>query len=239
MQEGYIHSIETAGMVDGPGIRYVIFFQGCNLRCLYCHNPDTWETNKGSKKSITEILSDIKGYRSYMNFSGGGVTITGGEPLLQPYFLINLLKEMGKQGYHRALDTSGYATDDILRQVLSNVDLLLLDIKAIEPNLYKKITGVEIDRSLRALEIAKEMNLPVWVRFVLVPGLTDDEEHLHKLRDFVHSYPNVEKFHLFPFHKMGEYKWDDLGLEYTLADTPRPTEEEKLRVRRILGAEIQ
>ncbi|MCL2563053.1 MAG: pyruvate formate-lyase-activating protein [Oscillospiraceae bacterium] len=225
MERGYIHSVETAGMVDGPGIRYVVFFSGCNLRCKYCHNPDTWKMKDGHPTTVDDLLRDIKKYRSYLHFSGGGVTITGGEPFVQRDFLIALLKACKSEGFHTALDTSGYTTLDAARAALAYTDLLLLDIKSINPVVYKDLTSVHLEPTLEVLHLAREMGIPVWIRFVLVPGLTDDEQDLRDLAAFLQGFPNVEKVEVLPFHKLGEYKWTELGLTYELADVEPPTRE--------------
>lgn len=223
---GYLHSVETAGMVDGPGIRYVVFFSGCNLRCLYCHNPDTWELGSGYSTTVGEVIRDIKKYRSYLNFSGGGVTITGGEPFVQPVFLLELLKACKYEGFHTALDTSGFASSNAAEAILSHTDLLLFDLKEIEPAAYLELTGVPLEPSLRTLEHAREKNIPLWLRFVLVPGVTDKEEHLKKMAAYLKDFPNIERVEVLPFHKLGEYKWQALGLDYKLAHVPAATKEQ-------------
>ena len=231
----YIHSVETAGMVDGPGIRYIVFFQGCALRCKYCHNPDTWKLIGGVEMTVNELMSDISRYRSFMRFSGGGVTITGGEPFMQPEFLLELLVCLKEAGLHTALDTSGYTGPDNARKALENTDLLLLDIKTVNPETYRKITGARIDASLRMLEFAKELLVPTWIRFVLVPGLTDNMEHLEQMRDYLKGFDNIQKIEVLPFHKMGEYKWEDLGINYELKDTLSPTYEDLAKVQSLFN----
>ena len=233
--KAYIHSVETAGMVDGPGIRYIIFMQGCSLRCKYCHNPDTWKLTGGKEMTVSEVLADAKKYRSYLRFSGGGATITGGEPFVQAEFLIALLKELKTHGIHTALDTSGYTDAATARRALQHTDLMLLDIKSIDPATYRDMTGVQIEPSLQTLEIAREMGVPVWIRFVLVPGLTDNFEHLADMRKYLDGFDNIEKIEVMPFHKMGEYKWADLGIRYQLADTPEPARSVLEAARELLG----
>jgi len=233
--EGFVHSIDTCGMVDGPGIRYLVFFAGCVLRCKYCHNPDTWELNVGRQMTPREIVRDIEKYKSYLKFSGGGVTFTGGDPLRQPEFLEALLAACKAKGIHTAVDTAGYAARDILERVLSYTDLLLLDIKSINPATYKAVTGVPIDRVLRTMEISQRLGVKVWVRFVLVPGLTDDIDDMYRLRDYLKPFDNVAKVEVIPFHKAGEYKWKDLGMQYELWDTPAPSAELLETAREILS----
>ena len=226
-----IHSVETAGMVDGPGIRYIIFFQGCSLRCKYCHNPDTWKLGGGREMTIAELLTDVKKYRSYLRFSGGGVTITGGEPFVQAEFLISFLRALKEQNIHTAIDTSGFAGEQNARAVLEHTDLMLLDLKSIDPKTYQHVAGVPIAPTLRTLEIAKEMGIATWIRFVLVPGLTDNFDHLIQMRKYLDDFDNIEKIEVMPFHKMGEYKWADLGMDYELTDTPPPERAELERAR--------
>ncbi len=221
---GRIHSIETGGTVDGPGIRYVIFFQGCPLRCLYCHNPDTREPSQGKEVSIEELLEDIRKYKSYFKFSGGGVTASGGEPLLQPKFLTQLLKALKNEDIHTALDTSGFANLDTVKEVFDYTDLVLLDIKSINPETFKKVTSVDIEPTLRLAKYLDEKNKKMWIRFVVVPGLTDDMADIEKLASYLAPFKNIERVEILPFHKMGEYKWEALGYDYVLKDTLPPDE---------------
>ena len=236
-RQGYIHSIETAGMVDGPGIRYVIFFSGCNLRCKYCHNPDTWKMQDGTLTTVDELLHDMQKYRSFLHFSGGGITITGGDPFVQADFLVNLLQACRASGFHTTLDTSGYGKPDTARRVLQHTDLLMLDIKSINPAVYKDVTGVPLEPTLQTLELSREMNIPAWIRFVLVPGLTDDVNDLQAMAAYLKDFPNIEKIDVLPFHKMGEHKWEELGLPYTLSDCKPPTKQQLNQAKKILGAE--
>lgn len=220
--KGRIHSVETAGTVDGPGLRYVVFFQGCPLRCLYCHNPDTREPKAGKEVTSYELVEDIKKYRSYMEYSGGGVTISGGEPLLQPKFLAELLKSLKKEGFHTAVDTSGCANIDTVKDVFKYTDLVLLDIKSIDPKTYKTITAQELYPTLEMAKYLDAHNIKMWIRYVVVPGFTDSIHDAEKLAEFVSGLKNVERVEILPFHKMGEYKWEQLGYEYKLKDTQPP-----------------
>lgn len=231
-----IHSIETCGTVDGPGIRYVIFFQGCPLRCQYCHNPDTWDPKVGMEMTLDEILADIYKYRSFMKRSGGGVTATGGEPLLQAGFVAKLFKELKKMGIHTALDTSGFAPMDSAKAVLAHTDLVLLDIKSFDPETFKKVTTVSLTPTLRFAAYLDLANIPAWIRFVLVPGLTDNLEDIQRLSDYLKTLHNIQRIEVLPFHKMGEYKWEQLGIPYQLGDTPTPDEDLVAKVRKILNA---
>jgi len=231
---GYVHSIEAGGMVDGPGIRYVVFLSGCPLRCRYCHNPDTWRPKAGRPYSVDGILAEVRKYKSYMRFSGGGITVTGGEPLMQPDFLAGLLAACRAEGIHTTLDTSGYDPAGAAAKALPHTNLLLLDIKSINPETYMKVTGVPIDKTLDTLRLSQSLKVPVWVRFVLVPGLTDDIGDIRKMAAFLKDFDNIEKVEVLPFHKLGEYKWGTLGTPYTLADTQPPSAELLKRVKGIL-----
>ncbi len=223
---GYIHSLETCGTVDGPGIRFVIFTTGCPLRCLYCSNPDCRYLENGKQVTVDEIIREIQKYTSYMQASGGGVTISGGEPLYQPEFIREIFRQCQELGIHTALDTSGFCHLEIAKSVLKFVDLVLLDIKSFDPATYTKVTGVDIAPTLTLARYLSDINKPTWIRFVLVPGLTDDPENIAGLAKFVSTLKNVERVEVLPFHKMGEYKWEQLGYEYQLQDTPPPTPDE-------------
>jgi len=223
---GRIHSIETCGAVDGPGIRYVIFLQGCPLRCLYCHNPDSQDFKAGQSITVEELITEIKKYRSFMQHSRGGVTLSGGEPLAQPRFAMEILRRCKELDIHTALDTSGYVSLDIAIPILEYVDLVLLDIKSYLPEVYQKVTSVSIEPTLKFARYLCEINKETWVRFVLVPGLTDDDTNMEGLAKFIAPMANVKKVEILPFHKMGEYKWENLGYEYLLKDTLPPTKEQ-------------
>ncbi|HEY9848827.1 MAG TPA: pyruvate formate-lyase-activating protein [Leptolyngbyaceae cyanobacterium] len=222
---GKIHSIETCGTVDGPGIRFVVFTQGCPLRCLYCHNPDCRNLTEGKQVSVDELIENIQRYKSYMRFSGGGVTVSGGEPLMQPQFVREIFKRCQKLGIHTALDTSGYVDLEAAKPVLEYTDLVLLDIKSFNPEVYLKVTHVSLEPTLKLARYLSEIKKPTWIRFVLVPDLTDEPANVEGLANFISTLGNVEKVEVMPFHKMGEYKWEQLGLEYQLKDTQPPTPE--------------
>jgi len=231
---GNIHSVETCGTVDGPGIRYVIFTQGCPLRCAYCHNPDTWtrDSKEQTLMTVTEIMTDIIKYKMYFKFSGGGVTLTGGEPLLQKKFAAALFKECKKEELHTVLDTSGYCDMDYdAIELLENTDLVLLDIKSINADTFERIAGVPIDKTLRFARHLSDSGVKSWVRHVLVPGLTDNEDDLNALAAYLKTLNGVEKVGILPFHQMGAYKWEKLQIKYKLKDTPQPSLEETERVR--------
>lgn len=233
---GKIHSIETFGTVDGPGIRYVIFLQGCHLRCKYCHNRDTWDTTIGTPKKVSELVQDIQKYSDYIKFSKGGVTVTGGEPLLQPKFLIALFTELKKLGYHTALDTSGmFPLTPEVKQVLSLTDLVLLDIKHIDDEKCKDLVGFSNKLELEFANYLSENGIKMWIRQVIIPGITDDENDLIRLKEFLQTLKTVEKIELNPYHTLGVYKWEDLGLEYPLKGVRQANTEDIERAKSILG----
>ena len=231
---GRIHSLESFGTVDGPGIRFVVFMQGCPLRCQFCHNPDTWEVHKGTEYTPEQLMGEIIKYKSYMEFSGGGVTFTGGEPLLQAEFILEVSKLLKQKGISIAIDTSGYVWNDAVRDVLEYTDIVLLDIKNYDPIVYETVTGVSLAPTLKFLDYLKEKNINTWVRYVLVPQLTDNLDSVRRLSTHLDNYPNVSKIELLGFHKMGEYKWQELGLEYKLSDTKEPSRELLQEVKGIL-----
>lgn len=224
--KGRIHSIETCGAVDGPGLRYIVFTQGCPLRCKYCHNPDTWKTTDGKETTTEELIADIVKYKSFMQASNGGVTVSGGEPFVQPEFLKDLLIKCKEEGLHTAVDTSGYVDLKIADPILDYTDLALLDIKSYNKDVFKDLTGVPLDRTLAFAKHLESRGIPIWIRYVLVPSLTDNLSDIEELAKFLSSLTNVERIDILPFHKMGEYKWEQLGYDYTLADTKEPSVDE-------------
>lgn len=231
-----VHSIESFGTVDGPGIRFVLFLQGCHLQCKYCHNRDTWDINGGEYRTLDDILEKIRRYKNYMILSGGGVTVTGGEPLLQVKFLIELFKKLKAEGIHTCIDTSGIVaiTDDI-KEVLKYTDLVLLDIKHIDDEKCKKLVGVSNKRELEFAQYLSENNIKIWIRQVLVPGYTDDEQDLLKLKKFIKSLKTVENIQILPYHNMGKYKWEKLGLKYELENVRQANQDDVERAKKILG----
>ena len=238
--KGFVHSVETSGMVDGPGIRYVIFMQGCLLRCKFCHNPDTWEQEKGEPIEVEELVNDIKTYIPYLKRSNGGVTVSGGEPLLQIDFLTSLFKRCKDLGLHTTIDTSAGCVSSSphflrkLDELLKYTDLLLLDLKHIDIDKHKELTNVYNSHILEFAKLLSEKKKPVWIRHVLVPGVTDDEEDMKRLARFIHELENVEKVEILPYHELGVYKWEALGLEYKLSHVEPPTQSMVDRAKRIL-----
>lgn len=241
--KGNVHSIETFGTVDGPGIRYVVFTQGCMLRCQYCHNPDTWDIGKGKVMTVDQIMQDLESYLPFFQASGGGITVTGGEPLLQIDFVTALFKACKKKGIHTTLDTSAgcYNTEESfqlkLNDLLEHTDLVLLDLKHMDENEHKKLTGRSNVQVLQFARLLSDKKVPVWIRHVLVPGVTDSVEHLEQLSDFIHTLYNVEKIEVLPYHKLGVYKWSTLGYKYPLEGVEPPTAESVQQANDILKKE--
>ena len=230
-----IHSFESFGTVDGPGIRFVLFMQGCPLKCKYCHNRDTWAPSGGEEYSIDEIMKQIMRVKPYMNTSHGGVTISGGEPLLQAPFVTELFKKLQKQKIHTALDTAGsIPVNENIVELLKYTNLVLLDIKHIDNEKCKALTGVPNTNTLKFAEYLSNNNIPMWIRQVLVPGFTDDENDLHKLKDFISSLKTVKKVELLPYHNLGKFKWEELGEKYELEDVQPPSKEQIQKAKKIL-----
>lgn len=218
MTTGRIHSIETFGTVDGPGIRCILFFQGCPLRCKYCHNRDTWDAKCGTEYTADELIEKAAKYTSYMKSSGGGITASGGEATLQPEFLAELFAKAKERDIHTCLDTSGFVDIEKIEKVLDNTDLVLLDLKHMDEEKSKELTGVGIQKALKLAKHLEERNIPVWIRHVLVPGITDSEDNLAKIGEFAASLNNVERLELLPYHSIGVHKWESMGLDYELKD---------------------
>lgn len=219
MIKGKIHSIESMGLVDGPGIRTVIFFQGCNLRCAYCHNPDTWNLNGGKEVTAEELFKRVIRYKSYFQRSGGGITCSGGEPLIQGEFLLEFLKLCKENGIHTALDTAGVAKGNH-EDILKYVDLVILDIKHHNEKEYKYITGKDIKYFYDFLQKLNKSNVEVWCRQVIVPGINDDEESIEGLSKFIKKIKDVKKVELLPYHNLGVNKYKELALNYKLKHVP-------------------
>lgn len=230
--DGYIHSIESLGTVDGPGVRFVIFTQGCPHRCLYCHNPDTWRLKAGRLVASGELLDQIESTSGFLKRAGGGVTIGGGEPLAQPKFMASIFRGCKEMKLHTALDTTGYLGKKISDDQLADIDLVLLDIKSFEPETYRRVCGVDLQPTLDFARRLESLGRKMWIRFVLVPGLTDAPSNVEGLADFVASLKMVERVEVAPFHKLGEFKWQELRMRYELAATEPPTTESLLEVRR-------
>lgn len=218
----YYHSIETFGTVDGPGIRYVLFLSGCGLKCKFCHNPDTWQQSEKTIK-VEEVLADIKRYKTFYDRSGGGLTVSGGEPLLQPNFVAELFKACRQSGIHTLLDTSGAAPVENLKQVLPFTDQVQFSIKAASKALHRELTAMDNTHILANLRYLAESPAPLVLRFVLIPGITDTVEELKKLADLINKLPRKPQLELLPYHILGKEKWRALGKNYTLEDIPPAT----------------
>lgn len=215
---GNISSFETMGLVDGPGVRFVVFLQGCPLRCAYCHNPEMWNP-KEAKIQMTpeELVKKIKRYRVYFK-DGGGVTVSGGEPLLQAKFVTEVFKLCKQEGIHTCLDTSGYGDD--YDELLDYCDLIILDVKELNPDKYKNLVGKEIDKFSKFLKTCQEKNKKMWFRQVIVPGYNDTKESVLALKEFADKFSNIEKIELLPYHTMAIKKYKELGIPYRLSEVP-------------------
>lgn len=237
--KGHIHSIENFATVDGPGVRYVIFLQGCPLRCQFCHNPDTWDTKGGNLETVSEVLDKAERFRSYWR-EDGGITVSGGEPLMQIEFVIELFKEAKARGINTCLDTSGATfrrNEKYLNkfdELLKYTNLILLDIKQINDKKHKVLTGKTNANILDMATYLSDKNQPVWIRHVLVPKGSDNDEDLHELSKFLDTLNNIKKVEVLPYHTLGLYKYKEMGIEYPLKDIQSPTEERVLNAKKIL-----
>ena len=236
---GAIHSIETFGSVDGPGVRYVIFMQGCNMRCQYCHNVDTWNPDTDNLMTADELLDKAERFRSYWG-KEGGITVSGGEALLQIDFLIDLFRKAHERGINTNLDTSGqpFTREEPFfskfNELLKYTDLVMLDIKHIDDEQHKILTGQSNKNILEFARYLSDIKKPIWIRHVLVPERSDYDEYLERLHDFIETLDNVEKVEVLPYHTLGEYKWKELGYDYPLAGIDPPTKERVENANRIL-----
>ncbi len=223
---GKIHSRLSAGTVDGPGIRYVVFFQGCPLRCRFCHNPDTWGNKGATDTSVAELAADIVKYKAFFRASGGGVTLTGGEPLLQKDFVLELFRALKKHQLHLNIDTSGYITaDEQLDEILELTDMVMLDIKHIDDAEHQKLCSVHNEKIKNFLRILNEKQVRTWVRYVLLAGINDELSYVQRYIDFIKQHDCVELVEILPYHEMGVNKWEQLGLTYTLSKDNIPSAE--------------
>ena len=234
--EGFIHSTESFGTVDGPGIRFVIFFQGCPMRCLYCHNPDTWKIGTGTKRTVESLLAEYDSVKEFMK--NGGITCTGGEPLVQIDFVTELFEKAKENGIHTCLDSSGITftpdSTEKFERLCKCTDLVMLDIKHIDDEQHKILTGQTNKNILDMAEYLSETGKPVWIRHVLVPERSDKDEYLHRLHDFIETLDNVEKVEVLPYHTLGVYKWKELGIPYQLEGIDPPSQERVENANRIL-----
>jgi pyruvate formate lyase activating enzyme len=229
---GYCHSYETSSRYDGPGLRVVLFVSGCLLRCTYCHNPDTWHLKDGTYVSVDQVLRRLGDFAPALLSLGGGLTISGGEPMVQLAFTRRIFAGAREMGLHTAIETSGFLGDRADQSYLSAIDLVLLDIKSSDPDTYRRVTGRDLTPTLRFAERLASLSKPVWVRFTLVPGETDDPANVDGIARFVAPMKNVEWVEVQPFHQMGSFKWKAMGLEYKYLNTPPPGRD---LVNRVIG----
>lgn len=238
MQVGHIHSIESMGLVDGPGIRTVVFLQGCGIRCCYCHNPDTWTHDGGEATSPEALVKKLCRFKSYFDASGGGVTFSGGEPLQQPAFLAEALRLCKEAGLHTCIDTAGVGLGDY-DAILANTDLLLYDVKHFTPEGYQQITGTTMARTLAFLDAVQKADVPLWVRHVVVPGLTDGDDHICALADYINGIRNVQKVELLGYHLLGREKYRVSNLPYALEGVPALSEEALVHYQKLLDERLE
>ncbi len=234
--KGRIHSFESFGTVDGPGIRFIVFFQGCLMRCLYCHNRDTWDLKSGREITVDELMNEIVSYKNFIMPNGGGVTASGGEATLQAEFVTQWFKACHQEGIHTCLDTNGYARhlDESVDALMAETDLVMLDLKQMNDEIHQKLVGVSNKRVLEFAKYLQKINKRTWIRYVVVPGWSDDDASAHQLGQFIQGMENIEKVELLPYHKLGAYKWETLGDKYMLEGVEAPPRETLDRIQHIL-----
>lgn len=239
MTKGRIHSLESMGTVDGPGLRFVVFLQGCPMRCAYCHNPDTWAVNAGTLMDPAEIIAQVEHNRTF--YKNGGITVTGGEPLLQVDFLIDLFTLAKEHGIHTCIDTSGITYKpgnttyiEKLDKLMELTDLVMLDIKHIDPVKHQELTAQPNDGILAFVQYLSDKGIPMWIRHVVVPGITDDEQYLYKLGEFIAPFKNLKVLDILPYHTMGTVKYQKLGMEYKLKDVPAMPKDKAVELKQIV-----
>lgn len=234
--KGYIHSTESFGTVDGPGVRFVVFFQGCPMRCKYCHNPDTWDFSGGRETSAQELMNEYLSYREFLR--SGGITATGGEPLAQPEFLAELFTLAKQMKVHTCLDTSGAVFDPnshkIIDKIIDNTDLVMLDIKHVESSAHIRLTECDNSNILAFAEYLRERDIPVWIRHVVVPGITDDEKSLSALGEYLSTLGNLKALDILPYHDMGREKYRQLGINYPLEGVPPLSKDAAVKAKNIV-----
>ena len=237
--KGYIHSTESFGSVDGPGVRFIIFVNGCPMRCQFCHNPDTWKMQDGEERTTDELLKTALRYRSYWK-KEGGITVSGGEPLMQMDFMIDLFKKAKAEGVHTNIDTCGavFTREEPffskLEELMKYTDMLMLDIKHIDREEHKKLTGHYNDNILAFAKFLSEHGVPIWIRHVVVPGITDKEEYLSRLGEFISQLKTLKALDVLPYHTMGKVKYEQLGIDYPLGDTPPLDKEDAVKARDVI-----
>ncbi|MBQ3671229.1 MAG: pyruvate formate lyase-activating protein [Treponema sp.] len=243
MTKGFVHQFESFGSVDGPGVRFIVFLSGCNFRCKYCHNPDTWKMSDGKEYTADDVLKEALSCRSYWGRKGG-ITVSGGEPLLQVDFLLELFSKAKEQGVNTCIDTAGGPFTDSgewfgkFKKLMDVTDTLLVDIKHIDDEEHKLLTGQGRQNVEKMFRYLDEINKDIWIRHVLVPGITDNDEYLRRTRDFIRTLHNVKRVEILPYHGLGAAKYKDLGMDYVLKDTESPTQERVDNARRILECDL-
>ena len=232
---GRYHSFESCGTVDGPGIRFILFLQGCLMRCQYCHNRDTWDLHGGKEISVEELMKEVVTYKPFMRASGGGVTASGGEEILQPEFVLEWFRACKKEGIDTCLDTNGFVRHyEFIDDLLDVTDLVLLDLKEMNDRVHQSLIGVPNKRVLDFAKYLEKRNQRTWIRHVVVPGYTDNDEDLHLLGKFTQNMKNVEKIELLPYHRLGAHKWAVLGDKYQLEEVKPPTKESMEHIKALL-----
>ena len=238
---GYVNKLESFGAVDGPGVRYIIFLNGCRMRCAFCHNPETWKEGEGQQFTAKELLKKALRFKPYWK-NGGGITVSGGEPLLQIDFLLDLFKKAKEEGVATCIDTAGepFTHEEPFyskwKELMSLTDTVLLDIKNIDPEAHKELTGVDNANILQMAKEISDMGIPIWIRHVLVPGGSDNDDYLRRTREFIDTLPSVEKVEVLPYHTLGVPKYQELGITYRLEGVESPSPERIENAKKILGA---
>lgn len=235
MTLGRIHSVESFGTVDGPGIRYIAFMQGCLMRCQYCHNRDTWDLDGGKLISVDDIMSQLVDYQPFLDASGGGITASGGEAILQAQFVSELFQACKAKGIHTCLDTNGFVRkyEPVIDELLDNTDLVLLDIKQMNDAKHIDLTKVSNHRTLQFVQYLAKRNIKTWIRYVVVAGFTEDVESAIELAEFIKPMQNVEKVELLPYHALGEHKWQSFGEDYSLANVSAPSAQTMQQIQKV------
>ncbi|QDZ90571.1 pyruvate formate lyase 1-activating protein [Shewanella decolorationis] len=236
---GRIHSVESFGTVDGPGIRFITFMQGCLMRCQYCHNRDTWDLDGGKEVQVDELMSQIISYRPFLDASNGGVTASGGEAILQAEFVAELFKACKKEGIHTCLDTNGFVRKytPVIDELLDHTDLVLLDIKQMNDDKHIELTKVSNHRTLQFAEYLAKRNQPTWIRYVVVGGFTDDEASALQLAEFIKPMKNIEKVELLPYHELGKHKWEAMGESYQLDGVTPPSRDTMEKIKAVFSSQ--
>ena len=222
---GFVHSFQTGSAVDGPGVRLVAWLSGCQFRCVFCHNPDTWKMSNGMPVTVNRAVEVVTQYRHGLKTMKGGLTISGGEPLMQHRFVVNVFKAVKSAGIHTTVESNGLMGERLSDDDLQHIDLVMLGLKAITPDLHKRLTSQDNAAAQAFARRLAAMQKPIWIRFVIVPGWTDDMDEVGKMADFGASLGNVERVEVLPFHQMGKYKWEKLGMEYQMKDAQPPARE--------------